>query len=103
MQGKNRLWCGSSDRNSAVEVQIADVGFCAILYTSKHRGGSRALNHIHRAGRRCGQEAAGELAKDTGRSRCFLAAEAINDYLDVNEWQVAGIKRAIASLDRGGQ
>jgi RHH-type transcriptional regulator, rel operon repressor / antitoxin RelB len=41
------------------------------------------------------------LAKDTGRSRSFLAAEAINDYLDVNEWQVAGIKRAVASLDRG--
>jgi RHH-type rel operon transcriptional repressor/antitoxin RelB len=41
------------------------------------------------------------LAKDTGRSRSFLAAEAINDYLDVNEWQVAGIKRAIVSLDRG--
>jgi RHH-type transcriptional regulator, rel operon repressor / antitoxin RelB len=41
------------------------------------------------------------LAKETGRSRSFLAAEAINDYLDVNDWQVAGIKRAIASLDRG--
>jgi len=31
----------------------------------------------------------------------FLAAEAINEYLDVNEWQVAGIGSAIASLDRG--
>jgi RHH-type rel operon transcriptional repressor/antitoxin RelB len=41
------------------------------------------------------------LAKSTGRSRSFLAAEAIKEYLDVNEWQVAGIKRAIASLDRG--
>jgi len=41
------------------------------------------------------------LAKSTGRSRSFLAAEAIHAYLDVNEWQVAGIKRAIASLDRG--
>ena len=40
------------------------------------------------------------LAKNTGRSRSFLAAEAINEYLDVNEWQVAGIKRAMASLDR---
>jgi RHH-type rel operon transcriptional repressor/antitoxin RelB len=39
-----------------------------------------------------------KLAKSTGRSRSFLAAEAINDYLDVNEWQVAGIKQAIASL-----
>jgi len=41
------------------------------------------------------------LAKITGRSRSFLAAVAINEYLDVNEWQVTGIKRAIASLDRG--
>ena len=41
------------------------------------------------------------LAKSTGRSRSFLAAEAINEYLEVNEWQVAGIKHAIASLDRG--
>ncbi len=41
------------------------------------------------------------LAKSTGRSRSFLAAAAINEYLDVNEWQVAGIRRAIASLDRG--
>ena len=40
------------------------------------------------------------LAKSTGRSRSFLAAEAINEYLEVNEWQVAGIRRAIASLDR---
>jgi hypothetical protein len=24
-----------------------------------------------------------------------------NAYLDVNEWQVAGVKRAMASLDRG--
>jgi predicted transcriptional regulator len=42
-----------------------------------------------------------KLAKSTGRSRSFLAAEAINEYLDVNEWQIAGIKRALASLDRG--
>ena len=41
------------------------------------------------------------LAKSTGRSRSFLAAEAIKEYLEVNEWQVTGIKRAIASLDRG--
>jgi predicted transcriptional regulator len=41
------------------------------------------------------------LAKSTGRSRSFLAAEAINEYLEINEWQVTGIKLAIASLDRG--
>ncbi len=41
------------------------------------------------------------LAKSTGRSRSFLAAEALNEYLDINEWQVAGIERAALSLDRG--
>jgi len=42
-----------------------------------------------------------KLAKSTGRSRSFIAAEAIDAYLDVNEWQVAAIKRAIQSMDRG--
>jgi RHH-type transcriptional regulator, rel operon repressor / antitoxin RelB len=42
-----------------------------------------------------------QLAKSTGRSRAFLAAEAIQEYLDINEWQVAGIIGAIASLERG--
>jgi RHH-type transcriptional regulator, rel operon repressor / antitoxin RelB len=42
-----------------------------------------------------------KLAASTGRSRAFLAAEAIEEYLDINEWQVAGIVGAIASLDRG--
>jgi RHH-type rel operon transcriptional repressor/antitoxin RelB len=36
-----------------------------------------------------------KLAKSTGLSRAFLAAEAIHEYLDVNEWQVAGIKHAM--------
>ncbi len=30
-----------------------------------------------------------------------IAAEAIDEYLQTNEWQVAGIKKAIASLDAG--
>ena len=41
------------------------------------------------------------LARSTGRSRSFLAAEAIAEYLAVNEWQIAGIKAAIDDLDRG--
>jgi RHH-type transcriptional regulator, rel operon repressor / antitoxin RelB len=42
-----------------------------------------------------------KLAKSTGRSRSFLAAEALSEYLDVNEWQVAGVSKAMGSLDRG--
>ena len=41
------------------------------------------------------------LARSTGRSRSFLAAEAIAEYLAVNEWQIAGITAAIDDLDRG--
>jgi|SRR3954447_25217902 RHH-type rel operon transcriptional repressor/antitoxin RelB len=41
------------------------------------------------------------LAKSTGRSRDVVAAELINDSLDVYEWQVEGIQHAISSLDRG--
>jgi RHH-type rel operon transcriptional repressor/antitoxin RelB len=35
-----------------------------------------------------------KLAKSTGRTRSFVATEALNEYLDANEWQVAGVKRA---------
>jgi RHH-type rel operon transcriptional repressor/antitoxin RelB len=42
-----------------------------------------------------------KLAKSTGRSRSYLAAEALNEYLDVNERQVAGVRKAMGSLDRG--
>ena len=42
-----------------------------------------------------------KLAKITQRSRAYLAATAIEEYLDLNEWQVAGIVGAIASLERG--
>ena len=41
------------------------------------------------------------LAKSTGRSRSFLAADAIAKYLDINEWQVARIRQAMASMDAG--
>jgi predicted transcriptional regulator len=35
-----------------------------------------------------------KLAKSTGRSRAFLASEAITAYLDTNEWRISGIARA---------
>jgi RHH-type rel operon transcriptional repressor/antitoxin RelB len=41
------------------------------------------------------------LSRSTGRSRSYLAGEAITAYLDTSEWQVSGIKSALASLDRG--
>jgi RHH-type rel operon transcriptional repressor/antitoxin RelB len=35
------------------------------------------------------------------RSKSFLAAEAIAEYLAVQEWQIAAIKEGIAAADRG--
>lgn len=42
------------------------------------------------------------LAESTGRSRSFLAADAIREYLDANEWQVAGVRAAMRSIDDKG-
>ena len=35
------------------------------------------------------------------RTRSFVAAQAIQEYVSVNEWQIAEIKKAIAAADRG--
>jgi predicted transcriptional regulator len=43
-----------------------------------------------------------KLAESTGRSRSFLAADAIREYLDAHEWQVAGVRAALQSLESNG-
>lgn len=47
------------------------------------------------------KERLARLAESTGRSRSYLAAEAIAQYLDANEWQVEGICEAVVSMDAG--
>jgi RHH-type rel operon transcriptional repressor/antitoxin RelB len=42
------------------------------------------------------------LARDTKRSKSYLASEAIESYVDTNAWQVAHIKAALAEDDEGG-
>ena len=41
------------------------------------------------------------LSKSMNRSRSFVAAQAIQEYVSVNEWQIGEIKKAIAAADRG--
>ena len=41
------------------------------------------------------------LAEATQRSKSFLAAQAIREFVDLNEWQVQEIRSAIAEADRG--
>lgn len=42
-----------------------------------------------------------KLAKATQRSRSFLAAEAIRDYIALNEWQIEEVTKALGEADRG--
>ncbi len=41
-----------------------------------------------------------KLAKATARSKSFLAAEAIREYVEINEWQIAEIKTAVKEADQ---
>jgi predicted transcriptional regulator len=41
------------------------------------------------------------LSKATQRSRSFVAAEAIREYVALNEWQIEEIKKGIEEADRG--
>lgn len=41
------------------------------------------------------------LAKQTNRSKSYLAAAAISAYVDSEEWQLAEVQRGIADLESG--
>jgi RHH-type rel operon transcriptional repressor/antitoxin RelB len=41
------------------------------------------------------------ISKSMNRSRSFVAAEAIQEYVSVNEWQIAEIKKGLAEADAG--
>jgi predicted transcriptional regulator len=41
------------------------------------------------------------LAEQTERSRSWLVARAVEDYVSLNEWQIARIREGIAAADRG--
>jgi RHH-type transcriptional regulator, rel operon repressor / antitoxin RelB len=42
-----------------------------------------------------------QLAASTHRSKSFLAAQAVREFVETNEWQVAEIKDALAEADAG--
>ncbi len=42
-----------------------------------------------------------QLAEATNRSKSFLAAEALRDFVELNEWQIQEIKDAIKEADNG--
>ena len=41
------------------------------------------------------------LADATQRSKSFLAAEAVRDYVELNEWQIQETRQALAEADAG--
>ncbi|OIP44119.1 MAG: CopG family transcriptional regulator [Desulfobacterales bacterium CG2_30_60_27] len=42
------------------------------------------------------------LAHATKRSKSYVIEEALEQYLDLNEWQIDGIVQALAEADRPG-
>jgi len=42
-----------------------------------------------------------KLSKATKRSKSFLAAEAIREYVEMNEWQIHEIRAAVAEAEAG--
>ena len=42
-----------------------------------------------------------KLSKITRRSRSFLAAEAVREYMELNEWQIGEIEKALKEADGG--
>jgi len=41
------------------------------------------------------------LSKATQRSRSFVAAEAIREYVALNQWQIGEVRKALREADRG--
>ena len=41
------------------------------------------------------------LSKAMSRTRSFVAAQAIREYLSVNEWQIEEIKKGLEEAERG--
>ena len=41
------------------------------------------------------------LSKAMSRSRSFVAAQAIQEFVALNEWQIGEIKKAVGEADRG--
>ena len=42
-----------------------------------------------------------QLSKATSRSRSFVAAEAIREYVALNNWQIEETRQALSEADRG--
>ena len=41
------------------------------------------------------------LANETHRSKSYLAAQAIEEFVDLQEWQVAAIKEGMVAAEKG--
>jgi predicted transcriptional regulator len=46
-------------------------------------------------------ERLGELARATGRTKSFLAGQAVMEFLERESWQVAEIEQALGEADAG--
>jgi RHH-type transcriptional regulator, rel operon repressor / antitoxin RelB len=75
-----------------------------IITSKKHRSGGNTMQLSNLVTVRVTSEVAHRLQKFsdfTDRSKSYVAAEAIEEYLDIHEWQIKAIKEGIAAAKRG--
>ena len=71
------------------------------MYTNFHVGSMDDTTTITIRVAKSVKDRLGNLAKETRRSKSSLAAEGIGAFLEIEERQIEGIKKALASIDDG--
>ena len=75
-------------------MHVAHIFVQGTWYGRKH--------HADRAPEQSLKDKLERLAASTRRSKSYLAAEAITEYVDANAWQIEEIRKAVEKADAGG-
>lgn len=78
---------------------LSRVSRCHTLYYSAIRGSNMPTISL-RIDAELGERLE-RLANETRRTKSFLAVEAIREYVELQEWQILGIRDAMAQADAG--
>jgi RHH-type transcriptional regulator, rel operon repressor / antitoxin RelB len=80
---------------------VGTGGVSATMYTTKHFSGDAMSTTMTLRLEDEVKDRLDRLAEATQRSKSFLAAEAIREFVDNNEWQIREIKAAVKEANAG--
>jgi len=79
---------------------LPSIAPCAKVCTNWHKGLQMSTTMTIRIEDEV-KDRLDRLAESTQRSKSFLAAEAIREYVETNEWQIAEIRKALTEANGG--